>query len=136
MHGGEEVVLLVVEYVVVDGHTGGNQFGDAALHQFLGELGVFELVADGHALSGAYELGQVGIERMVGKSRHLDHFRLPAVGTFGKGDAQYLGGDDGILRIGFIEVAATEQQDSIGMLCLELEVLFHHRRKNHVVCHV
>ena len=59
--GTEEVVLLVVEHVVLHGHAGRDELGDATLHQLLGQLRVFQLVADGHPLAGAYELGQVGV---------------------------------------------------------------------------
>ena len=135
MHGCKEIVLFIVEHIVVDGHTGGNQLRDPTFHQFLGQFRVFQLVADGHPLARTDEFGQVGVECVVGKSGHLHHFALSAVGSFGEGDAQNVRRDDRILRVGFIEVATAKQQDGIGMLCLELEILFHHGRESHIVCH-
>ena len=67
----EEIVLLVVEHRVLHSHTRGDQLRDASLHQFLGELGVFQLVADGHAPACTDELGQIGVEGMMGETRHL-----------------------------------------------------------------
>ena len=52
MHRTEEVVLLVVQHIVAHSHTGSHQFGDAALHQFLSEFWILQLVADSHALAG------------------------------------------------------------------------------------
>ena len=57
MHGCEEVVLLVVEHIVAHGHTGSYEFGDASLHEFLGELRVFKLVAYSHTLTCPNEFG-------------------------------------------------------------------------------
>ena len=126
MNRGQEVVLLAVEDGAAHHHTGGHQLGDAALHQLLGELGVLELVADGHALAGPDELGQIGVERMMRKAGHLGgaayHTRAPR-----ERDAQNLGGGDRIGTVGLIEVAHTEQQHRIGMLCFHLVELFHHR---------
>jgi len=134
VHGRQEVVLTVVEHVVVDGDAGRHQLGDAALHQLLGQLGIFQLVADGHALAGADELGQVRVEGMVGETGHLDGLFL-AVGTLGQGDAQYLGSHDGIGRIGFVKVSATEQHHGVRVLGLEVEKLFHHGGKDNIFVH-
>ena len=71
MDGGEEVVLALFEHLVVDGNTGGNQFGDAAFHECFGEFWIFELFADGHTISGTHKPGQVRVKRMVREARQL-----------------------------------------------------------------
>jgi hypothetical protein len=43
--------------------------------------------------------------------------------------------DYGIGGIGFIEVTTTKQHDSIGMLCLQVEELLHHRGKDNIFVH-
>ena len=134
VYGSQEVVLAVVQHVVVDADTGRHQLRNAALHQLLGQLGVFQLVADGHALARTDELGQVRVERMIGKSGHLDGLLL-AVGTLGQRDAQDFGGHNGIGRVGFIEVSATEQHHGVRVLGLEVEKLFHHRCKDNIFVH-
>ena len=134
VYGSQEVVLAVVQHVVVDADTGRHQLRDAALHQFLGQLGVFQLVADGHALARADQFGQVRVERMIGKSGHLDGLLL-AVGTLGQRDAQDFGSHNGVGRIGFVEVSATEQHHGVRVLGLEVEKLLHHRCKNNIFVH-
>ena len=71
MHGGQEVVLPGLQYRLALHNTGRHQFGDASLDQFLRQLGVFQLIADGHTLAGTHQLRQVGVERMVRESGHL-----------------------------------------------------------------
>ena len=132
--GTDEVVLLVVQHIVVDGDARRHQLRNAALHQLLGQLGVFQLVADGHTPSGAYQLGQVGVQRMMRESRHLDGLLL-AVGALGQRDAQYLGRRNGIGGVGLVEVATPEQHQGIGMLRLEVEKLFHHRGEDYIFVH-
>ena len=63
---------------------------------------------------------------MMGKARQLDMLRC-SVGTLGERDAEDLRRLDGIVGKGLVEVAHTKEQDSIGMLLLELQVLPHHR---------
>ena len=48
VYGSEEVVFLVVEYVIAHGNTRRNQFGDATLHHFV-HLGEPFLAFDGGA---------------------------------------------------------------------------------------
>ena len=126
VHGTEEVVLLVVQHVVREGHAGGHQLGDAALHKLLRQFRVLQLVANGHTLSGADEFRQVCIESMVGESRHLVALVI-AVVALGEGYAQYARGRDGIVTVGLVEVAAAEQQHRVGVLRLQVEELLHHR---------
>ena len=68
MDGGQEVVFGRGEHIVVEAHAGGHQLGDAALDELLGELGVFELLAYGHALAGAHQSRQVCVEGVVGET--------------------------------------------------------------------
>ena len=136
---GQEVVLFVVEHVVAHGHSWGHQLGDAPLHHavFLGQpflslqlqaflLGVFQLVADGHALARPDKFGQIGVKGMVGKAGHLNGLRLSGIASAGKRNAKYGGSLDSVLAIGFIKVATTKQQQCVGMLGFHLEKLSHH----------
>ena len=129
MDGAEEVVLLVVEYVVGHRDAWSHQFSDAALDELLCQLRVFQLVADGDALAGPDEFRQVRIEGMIGEARHCETLssRILAIVAMRQGDAQYLGGDDRILGIRLVEVTATEQQQRLRVLRLEVIELFHHR---------
>ena len=126
----KEVVLLIVEHVVAHGHTWRNQLCDAALHELLRELGVLQLVADGHTLASAYELGQICVERMMREARHLGvaaSCLRCAVRPSGERDAQYFRCRDSVVTVGLVEVAATEEQQRVGVLGLQREKLPHHR---------
>ena len=137
MNGGQEIVFLIIEHVVGHGHTRSDKFGDAALHQRLRQFGVFQLVANGDAPACPNQFGQVGVERMMGKTCHLGGTGRTTIVASGKGDAENFGGCHGIFAIGLIEVAAAKQHQRIGMLCLQREKLFHHRRQAVVfLCHI
>ena len=133
--GSQEVVLLAVEHRTTDDHAGCHQFGDAALDELLGELGVFQLVTDGYALASPHQFGQVGVERMVGKARHLGS-RCRTVAASCQSDAQYFAGSHSVFQISLIEVSHTEQQYGVGMLGFHLDELLHHWRIQRVLCHL
>ena len=134
MHGGKKVVFAPRQHVVVHCHAGRHKLCYAAFHELFGELGVFELLAYGHALSGADELGQVAVEGVMGETGKLDVLGR-AVGAAGEGYAQYFGGLDGIVGEGFVKVADAEQQYGVGMFCLHLGVLLHKRCFCNLLCH-
>ena len=127
MHCGQEVVFLGREHVVAQCHAGGNHLGYAALDNGFCELGVFELVADGHTVAGTYEFWQVSVERVVGKARHFGVLCVTLVAAVGKGDTQHRRSRYGVLHVGFVKVAATEKDNGIGVLRLQPAVLLHHR---------
>ena len=108
MNGSKEVVLLIGKYIVAHGHTRGDKFRNTPFHQFLRELGVFQLVADGHSFTGTDQLWQIGVKRMMREACHLVTLHTGTVITLSKGDTQYLGSYDGIIAIGLIKVATTE----------------------------
>ncbi len=135
MHGSHEIVLAVVEYVVVYRHAGGDKLSDAALHELLGELRILELLADSHALSGAHEFGEVGVERMVGESGKLN-VGCVAVGTLGESDSKYFRCRDGIFGECLVEVANTEKQHGVGMFLFHLGILLHERCLNYFLRHL
>ena len=146
VYSRQEVVLLVVEHIVAHGHARRHQFGDAPLHHLVHLrkallaldllpllLRVFKLVADGHTLPRSDELGQVGVEGMVGKSRHLGHGCRPSVVAARERDAQHACRLHGILAVGLVEVAAAKQQQRLRVLRLHVEELAHHRSKSFFV---
>ena len=65
------VVLFLGEGSVGIADARGDQFGHASFDQFLGQFGILQLVADSDTQSGTNEFGQIGIEGMEGKARHL-----------------------------------------------------------------
>ena len=132
VHGRQEVVLAVVQHVVVDADTRRHKLGNATLHQLLGQLGVFQLVTDGHALAGSDKLRQISVEGMMGKAGHFNGLSGLAVISLGQRDTQYFGSHNGISGVGFVEVATTEQHHGVRVLGLEVEKLFHHGGKDYI----
>ena len=126
VYGTEEVVLLVVQHGVLHGNARSHQFGDASLDEFLRQLRVFQLVADGDASSCAYEFRQVGIQCVMRESRHLVAFDTCTVVAVRQRDAENLCCHDGIVAVSLIEVATAEQQQRLRVFGLEVEELLHH----------
>ena len=149
VHGSKKVVFLVVQHIIAHGHTRCHQFGNATLHHlvhlaqsFLALyfltllLRVFQLVANSHALTSPYQLGQISVESMMRETSHLCSTCRTAIVTTCQRDAENPGSLYRILAICFIEVATSEEQQCLGMLCLHLEKLPHHGRQTFiVVCH-
>ena len=135
MDGGEEVVFASRKHIVVERHAGSDQLGYAALDEFFGQLGVFELLAYGHTFTGPYELGQVAVEGMVRKSGKF-YVLCRAVGTPGEGNAEDFRRLNGIIAECLVEVADPEEQYSVGMLCLHLGVLLHKRCFDNLFGHI
>ena len=71
---------------------------------------------------------------MVGEARQL-HVHRRAVGAPCEGDPEDLGGGYSIITEGLIEVADAKEEDSIGVLGFELQVLLHHRGLCNLLCH-
>ena len=70
MYSTQEVILLVVQDIILQGNTWGNQFRNATFYKFLCQLWVFQLVADGHSPTRSYKLWEVCIQRMMWKTSH------------------------------------------------------------------
>ena len=51
MHGCQEIVLLVVQHVIAQGYTRRHQFGNTSFNELLRQLGILQLVTDGHTLA-------------------------------------------------------------------------------------
>ena len=139
MHCRQEVVFLMVQHRVTHCHTWCHQFGDATLHKFLRQLRVFQLVANRHTLSCTNQFGQIGVERMMWKTRHGNGcISTCAEGTaaLGEGDAKNVGCNHCVVGVGFIKVATTKQKQSIWVLRLQVEKLFHHRRDFFFLWHI
>ena len=57
MHGRQEVVFAACQDIVGNSYAWRNEFGDAALDEFLGKLRVFQLVANRHAVARTHQSG-------------------------------------------------------------------------------
>ena len=127
MYRSQEVVLPTVERGIAQNHARRNQFGDSALHEFLRELRVFQLVADSHALPRSDESWQIGVERMVREARHLCLSCSSLVATMGERNTENACRRHSIFHVCFIEVATAKEQNCIWMLSFQIVELLHHR---------
>jgi hypothetical protein len=83
------------------------------------------LLADGHWLAGAHQLGQIGLQvvhRYPGHGQGLAG-RLAALG---EGDVEQAGGAPGVFVEQLVEVPHAVEQQDIRILRLDAEVLLHH----------
>lgn len=119
--GGEVVCAGGVEDGVVEDGTRGNDGGNFATDEALGEGGVFHLVADSDLGAGLEELGEVEVHGVAGDPAHRGGQ------TFCEGEAEDIGGADGVIEEHLVEIADTEKEQDIGFqsgLCAA--VLVHH----------
>ena len=116
------VVLLDFQHVLAEGDARRDDFRHPALDEFLRELRVLQLVADGDLETGADQFCEVILDGVVREAGHGDG-PLVAVGFLRLHEAQHPGRRHGIVRVGLIEVPHAVQQQRFGVLCLDLEEL-------------
>ena len=79
--GGDVIVLLLFEHLILDDRSGRDDPDHVALHQTLGKRGILHLLADGHLVPFRDQAGNVRIDRV---KRHAAHGRAlgkPAVSS-------------------------------------------------------
>ena len=104
IEGAQPVVFGGVEQRFVVVHAGGHQLGDAALDQFFGEFGVFQLVADGHFVAGSDHFWQINVYGVVRNPREI-RVIAGTGGLAGQYEPQHLAHHDGVVCKGLVEVA-------------------------------
>ena len=129
------VVLLLLEHAFAEGYARRKYLGDTAFHQLvLYQFRVFQLVADGHFVSGPYKLGEILLYGMMRHPGHL-HRAFLAVGTVGEHQPQHLACKDGVVGVCFIEIPYPVKQYGLGVQRLGGEVLLEHRGVFRGFCH-
>ena len=130
----EEVVLLGFQHVFPEGNAGGHNLRHAALDQFLGKLGVFQLVADSHFVASPNQFGEIILQGVMGEAGHGYGAFVP-VGFLGLNQAQHPHGRNGVVRVHLVKVSYAVQQQRLGVLCFHLEVMLQHRSIFRHFCH-
>ena len=123
-NGGQVVALAGIEQGVVGDRAGRDDPRHFALDQSLGQLGIFDLFADGGPEAGGDQLGQVAFQLVVGKAGHGR--AVLALVARGEGQVEHAGGGLGVLVKHLVEVAHAKQQQGVGACPLGLLVLLHH----------
>ena len=121
-HRHQVVVPAAREPSVLQQRAGGDGLDHFAPDDPLGQLRIFDLLADGHAEPGAHQLPQVVGGRL---DRHAGE--RDAVPAAGERDAQQLGGALGVIEEHLVEIAHAEEQDGVLVPRLDLAVLQHER---------
>ena len=135
-HGepAEVVVLLLFQHPLTEGNARRNNFRYTAFDQFLGEFGVFQLVADGHFVTGPDQFGEITFYGVVREAGHGDG-PLVSVGFLGEHQTQHPGGRHGVVRVTFIKVSHPVKQQGFRVLRLHLEKLFDEGGVFRNLCH-
>jgi hypothetical protein len=121
-HGG---VGLVVQQGLVGEGAGGDDAHHLAFHRPLAGLRVADLLADGHRLPQFRQPRQILFRRVVGHAGHADG--LAGGGApGGEGDVQQAGGLLGVVMEQLVEVAHAVEQQHVGVIRLDAQVLLHH----------
>ena len=116
------VVRLLFQQVGLYHGARGHDPDHLSLHQALGERGVSNLLAYGYLVPPLYQPGQIAVQGVIRDAGHgvpLPPAHLPG----GQGDAQLPGCDMGVFIEGLVEVAEAEEDEDIGVLPLDAEVL-------------
>ena len=124
--GREVVVLVRAEGERIGGGAGRDHARDFALDQFLGERGIFHLVADGYAVALLNEARDVAFSGVIGDATHGDGCALFLVAG-GEGDLQLARGEDGVFEEELVEIAEAEEEKGVGHLLFDGVVLPHQR---------
>ena len=124
---GEDVVAVFVQEGFVGEGAGGDDAGHGALDRPFGERRIADLFADDGALPLFDEFGDIGINGMHRDARHRDGFarRLAARGD---ADAEQFAGAARVVVEEFVEVAHAVEDEGVGVVFFDAEVLLHHRR--------
>ena len=127
--GRQEIALARIEQGVVGHGAGRDDPRHLAAHQALGQLGVFDLLADGRPHAGGDQLAQIALQLVVRKAGHGDGvFALLAAG---QGEVQHAGGRLGVVVEHLVEIAHAKQQQRIGTRPFRFLVLLHHGGGGH-----
>ena len=131
-HGQQQRVGALGQQLGVDQGARGDHAHHLAFDRPLAGTDLAHLLADGHRLALADELGKVGLERM---HRHPGHHHWLAVGlaAHGQGDVDEAVGLASIVEEELVEVTHPVEDERIGVLRFDAQVLLHHRRVAGVV---
>src|SRR5688500_434744 len=87
--GSKKIILFSVKNVIVERQPGCNQLGHSAFNNSFYETWIFQLIADCHAVAGAYKFGKIRIKCMVREAGKL-YFRCRSVPAFSEHNIQDL----------------------------------------------
>ncbi len=85
------------------------------------------MLADGNALALAHELREIAFDGMEGNPGH--GYRLPGRGAPRRqGDVEQRRGTPGVVKEQLVKIAHAVEEQDVGILALDAQVLLHHGR--------
>ena len=118
-------VIVIFRQLGVHGGAGGHDTGDIPLDQPFCQLGIFQLVADGHFIA-FIDQADITFHRMIGDAAHgslLFQARIPG----GQGQLQFFGRRYRVLEKHLIKIAQAVKKQAVRIFRLDSPVLVHHR---------
>ena len=128
-HGRQPIVAAGAAHAFLQHGAGGEHAGDAAFEQGALGGGCFQLIAEGHRIAAADQLGAVALSGVMGNAGHRHAPDCLATVLAGEGELQNPGEFNSILKKAFKEITKPIKKDALGMLSLELHVMAQHWRE-------
>ncbi|MPM71391.1 hypothetical protein SDC9_118356 [bioreactor metagenome] len=125
MHGEQQRFVLVGQQLAVRQRAGRDHAHHLALHRPLGRAHLAHLLGNRHRFAHLDEATQIVLQRVKGHPRHDDRLarRLP---TLRERDIQQPRGLLGIRVEQLVKIAHAIEEQGVGVLCLQCQVLRHH----------
>jgi len=120
------MIGFVVEKLMIRNHTRRDDPCYFAPYNPLCLGGVLHLFAYGHPVPGPYQFGQIGLRCVIGNPAHWDLLRVAFVVSGCQGYAKDLGGDKGIIKKHFVEIAHPVKENGLRVLVFDLQILLEH----------
>ena len=80
---------MMFKYLIIHCCAGSYHFRNSPFYNAFCQFGIFQLIANRHAVTGFYQFMQISIQCMMGKPGQFQRCSS-AIISFGKGDAQHL----------------------------------------------
>ena len=124
---GEQAFPSCIQQRLVGERAGSHDPHHLALDRALASRRITDLLAEGDRLAQSDQPRQVLLDRVMGDARHRNRLsgRLAAIG---QRDVEQLGGASRVVVKQLVKIAHPIEQQQVGMLRLEPEILLHHRR--------
>jgi hypothetical protein len=122
---GEQGFAALLQQGIVGDRARRDHAHHLALHGSLGLARLAALLADGHRLAGAHEALQVGVERHGRHARHRDR-RTRRGAALSQRDVEQGRRAARIVIEHLVEIAHAIEQQHVGVLSLDAQVLLHH----------
>ena len=127
MNGGQEAVTPLVEQGLVGHGPGRHDANHLAFDGTLGLGGIADLFTDGDRFPARHEPGEITLRRVVRHAGHRDRLSRRLTSRRQR-DIEQLRRPTGVVVEKFIEIPHAVEQQHVGMLALDAEVLLHHGR--------